>query len=90
MEKERRRTVSNFLQYLALISYQYDKQVLVMHADCVCVFVFFFFYKLLSYPCQQEPQCYRHGESRQLGWPLTSGINLRRLKAVFLDLGWKF
>ena len=29
----------------------------------VFVFVCFFFFKLLSYPCQQEPQCCRHGKS---------------------------
>ena len=29
----------------------------------VFVFVFFFFFKLLSYPCQQEPQYCRHGKS---------------------------
>ena len=29
----------------------------------VFVFVFFCFFKLLSYPCQQEPQYCRHGKS---------------------------
>ena len=40
------------LQYLALM-------LLVMQV-CLCLFGFF---KLLSYPCQQEPQYCRHGKS---------------------------
>ena len=52
-----------------------------MHADCVCVCAVF--EKLLSYPCQQESQCCRHGESRQLDWPLTSGVNLSLCREGF-------
>ena len=39
--RESWRTTSKFLQYLVLISYQYDKYVLVMHADCVYMCGFF-------------------------------------------------
>ena len=50
-----------------------------MQSVCVCVF----FLKLLSYPCHQESQCCRQGESRQQDWPLTSRVNLSLYREGF-------
>ena len=68
-----------------------------MHADfacffffCLFVFCFFvvvFFFKLLSYPCHQEPKCCRHGQSRQQDWPLTSRVNLSLYSEGFWPVG---
>ena len=37
----------------------YKALMLLVMQVCLC----FFFFKLLSYPCQQEPQYCRHGKS---------------------------
>ena len=39
----------------------YKALMLLVMEVCLCLFVFFL--KLLSYPCQQEPQYCRHGKS---------------------------
>ena len=41
-----------------------------MQTVCVCVWFFKSFYTHVNKP----PQCCKHGESRQLDWPLTSGV----------------
>ena len=42
------------------------------------VFVWVFFkVAVIPMSTEREPQYCRHGKSRQLGWPLTSGVNLQ-------------